>query len=51
MKLEYLHDLSELEEHEDMDLEGATPTEKGKAIELLTEINVANLSKYEKIRN
>lgn len=29
---------------------GATPTEKGKAIELLTEINVANLNKYEKIR-
>jgi hypothetical protein len=30
---------------------GATPTEKSKAIELLNEINVANINKYEKIRN
>lgn len=30
---------------------GATPTEKSKAIELLNEINVANISKYEKIRS
>ncbi|MBP9186830.1 MAG: DUF4835 family protein [Bacteroidia bacterium] len=30
---------------------GATPTEKSKAIDLLTEINVANLNKYEKIRS
>lgn len=30
---------------------GATPTEKGKAIELLNEINVANINKYEKIRS
>jgi hypothetical protein len=29
---------------------GATPTEKSKAIELLSEINIANVSKYEKIR-
>ena len=28
---------------------GATPTEKSKAIELLNEINVANINKYEKI--
>lgn len=30
---------------------GATPTEKSKAIELLNEINVANINKYEKIRS
>lgn len=30
---------------------GATPTEKTKAIEILSEINIANVSKYEKIRN
>lgn len=29
---------------------GATPTEKSKTIDLLSEINVANLNKYEKIR-
>ncbi|MCU0423287.1 MAG: DUF4835 family protein [Bacteroidia bacterium] len=29
---------------------GATPSEKSKAIELLSEINIANISKYEKIR-
>ena len=30
---------------------GASPTEKSKAIELLIEINVANINKYEKIRS
>lgn len=30
---------------------GATPTEKTKAIELLSEINIANVTKYEKIRS
>lgn len=30
---------------------GATPTEKSKAIEILSEINIANVSKYEKIRS
>lgn len=30
---------------------GATPTEKSKAIDLLNEINVANMNKYEKIRS
>lgn len=30
---------------------GATPTEKTKAIDLLNEINVANINKYEKIRS
>lgn len=30
---------------------GATPTEKSKAIDLLNEINVANINKYEKIRS
>jgi len=30
---------------------GASPTEKSKAIELLMEINVANINKYEKIRS
>lgn len=30
---------------------GATPSEKSKAIELLSEINIANLNKYEKIRS
>ena len=29
---------------------GAAPTEKSKAIELLSEINIANISKYEKIK-
>jgi hypothetical protein len=29
---------------------GSTPTEKSKVIDLLSEINVANLNKYEKIR-
>lgn len=29
---------------------GSTPTEKTKAIELLSEINIANINKYEKIR-
>ena len=30
---------------------GSTPTEKTKAIEILSEINIANVSKYEKIRS
>jgi hypothetical protein len=30
---------------------GSSPTEKSKAIELLNEINVANINKYEKIRS